>query len=72
MTGSDDLRYHGTELVLLYDYKAQGKLLLVNLKRVRERCDRNLILSAPDDLSVKRGDWIYADLNNQTVDGWLW
>ncbi|XP_037035855.1 SH3 domain-containing protein Dlish [Bradysia coprophila] len=50
MTGSDDLRYHGTELVLLYDYKAQ----------------------APDDLSVKRGDWIYADLNNQTVDGWLW
>ena len=27
---------------------------------------------APDDLSVRRGDWIYADLNNQTVDGWLW
>jgi len=27
---------------------------------------------APDDLSVSRGDWIYADLNNQTVDGWLW
>ncbi|KAJ6642338.1 SH3 domain-containing protein Dlish [Pseudolycoriella hygida] len=50
MVSSDDLRYHGTELVLLYDYKAQ----------------------APDDLSVKRGDWIYADLNTQTVDGWLW
>lgn len=48
--GADDLRYHGTELVMLYDYKAQ----------------------APDDLSVRRGDWIYADLNNQTVDGWLW
>lgn len=48
--GTDDLRYHGTELVMLYDYKAQ----------------------APDDLSVRRGDWIYADLNNQTVDGWLW
>ncbi|GLV38697.1 Dachs ligand with SH3s [Carabus blaptoides fortunei] len=47
---SDDLRYHGTELVMLYDYKAQ----------------------APDDLSVRRGDWIYADLTNQTVDGWLW
>jgi len=46
----EDLRYHGTELVMLYDYKAQ----------------------APDDLSVRRGDWIYADLNNQTVDGWLW
>lgn len=27
---------------------------------------------APDDLSVRRGDWIYADLANQTVDGWLW
>ena len=27
---------------------------------------------APDDLSVRRGDWVYADLNNQTVDGWLW
>ncbi|CAL4112739.1 unnamed protein product, partial [Meganyctiphanes norvegica] len=47
---NDDLRFHGTELVMLYDYKAQ----------------------APDDLSVRRGDWIYADLNNQTVDGWLW
>lgn len=47
---ADDLRYHGTELVMLYDYKAQ----------------------APDDLSVRRGDWIYADLTNQTVDGWLW
>ncbi|XP_018331277.1 SH3 domain-containing protein Dlish [Agrilus planipennis] len=49
-SNADDLRYHGTELVMLYDYKAQ----------------------APDDLSVKRGDWIYADLSNQTVDGWLW
>lgn len=47
---AEDLRYHGTELVMLYDYKAQ----------------------APDDLSVRRGDWIYADLTNQTVDGWLW
>ncbi|XP_050307062.1 SH3 domain-containing protein Dlish [Anthonomus grandis grandis] len=49
-SSGDDLRYHGTELVMLYDYKAQ----------------------APDDLTVRRGDWIYADLNNQTVDGWLW
>jgi len=47
---SGDMRYSGTELVMLYDYKAQ----------------------APDDLSVRRGDWVYADLNNQTVDGWLW
>lgn len=31
-----------------------------------------MIVLAPDDLSVKRGDWIYADLNNQTVEGWLW
>lgn len=50
MGADTDLRYHGTELVMLYDYKAQ----------------------APDDLSVRRGDWIYSDLNNQTVDGWLW
>ncbi|CAG9825207.1 unnamed protein product [Phaedon cochleariae] len=49
-SNADDLRYHGTELVMLYDYKAQ----------------------APDDLTVRRGDWIYADLDNQTVDGWLW
>ncbi|XP_065344100.1 SH3 domain-containing protein Dlish [Cloeon dipterum] len=27
---------------------------------------------APDDLTMRRGDWIYADLHNQTVDGWLW
>lgn len=47
---SEDLRFHGSELVMLYDYKAQ----------------------APDDLSVRRGDWVYADMNNQTVDGWLW
>ncbi|KAG7303418.1 hypothetical protein JYU34_011934 [Plutella xylostella] len=45
-----DGRYHGTELVMLYDYKAQ----------------------APDDLSVKRGEWVYADLTQQTVEGWLW
>ncbi|CAH0713688.1 unnamed protein product, partial [Brenthis ino] len=45
-----DARYHGTELVMLYDYKAQ----------------------APDDLSVKRGEWVYADLTQQTVEGWLW
>lgn len=45
-----DGRYHGTELVMLYDYKAQ----------------------APDDLSVKRGEWVYADLTAQTVEGWLW
>ncbi|CAB0038196.1 unnamed protein product [Trichogramma brassicae] len=45
-----DEQQSGTELVVLYDYKAQ----------------------APDDLSVKRADWIYADLGNQTVDGWLW
>jgi len=25
-----------------------------------------------DDLSVRRGDWVYADLSNQTVEGWLW
>lgn len=46
----EETRFHGTELVILYDYKAQ----------------------APDDLSVRRGDWVYADLSNQTVDGWLW
>ncbi|KAI1294992.1 hypothetical protein HDE_06029 [Halotydeus destructor] len=44
------LFHGGTELVMLYDYKAQ----------------------APDDLSVRRGDWVYVDLGNQTVDGWLW
>uniref|UniRef100_T1JHQ5 SH3 domain-containing protein n=1 Tax=Strigamia maritima TaxID=126957 RepID=T1JHQ5_STRMM len=45
-----DPHLHGSEMVMLYDYKAQ----------------------APDDLSVRRGDWIYADLSNQTVEGWLW
>jgi len=27
---------------------------------------------APDELTVMRGDWIYADLTNQSVQGWLW
>ena len=26
----------------------------------------------PDDLTIRRGEWIYADLTNQTVEGWLW
>lgn len=47
---TEELRFHGSELVMLYDYKAQ----------------------APDDLTVRRGDWVYADLTNQTVEGWLW
>nr|CAG4651920.1 EOG090X083C [Triops cancriformis] len=47
---NEDGRCQGTELVMLYDYKAQ----------------------APDDLSVRRGDWVYADLSHQTIDGWLW
>lgn len=47
---STNEHHHGTELIMLYDFKAQ----------------------APDDLSVRRGDWVYADLSNQTVDGWLW
>lgn len=47
---AEELRFHGSELVMLYDYKAQ----------------------APDDLTVRRGDWVYADLANQTVEGWLW
>lgn len=38
-----EMRFYGTELVMLYDYKAQ----------------------APDDLSVRRGDFIYANLDNQ-------
>ncbi|KAK2715461.1 SH3 domain-containing protein Dlish-like [Artemia franciscana] len=46
----DDPRCSGTELIMLYDYKAQ----------------------ASDDLSLRRGDWVYADLSNQTMDGWLW
>ncbi|RWS10946.1 cytoplasmic protein NCK2-like protein [Dinothrombium tinctorium] len=50
VNSESEARFHGTELVMLYDYKAQ----------------------APDDLSVRRGDWVYANLNNQTVDGWLW
>lgn len=49
-TPAEELRFHGSELVMLYDYKAQ----------------------APDDLTVRRGDWVYADLANQTVEGWLW
>uniref|UniRef100_A0A2R5LL15 Putative sorbin and sh3 domain-containing protein n=1 Tax=Ornithodoros turicata TaxID=34597 RepID=A0A2R5LL15_9ACAR len=47
---TEELRFRGSELVMLYDYKAQ----------------------APDDLSVRRGDWVYADLSTQTVEGWLW
>ena len=45
----------------------------VHLKRYRQTHEFFFFQAqAPDDLTVKRGDWVYADLNNQTVDGWLW
>ena len=74
-TGSDDMRYHGTELVMLYDYKVRAySVLLLSRNYFGEYSflDLPLQAQAPDDLSVRRGDWVYADLNNQTVDGWLW
>ena len=27
---------------------------------------------APDDLTVRRGDWVYADLKEQKIEGWIW
>ena len=27
---------------------------------------------AADDLSVRRGDWVLARLNDAQTDGWLW
>jgi len=46
----EEIGVHGSELVMLYDYKPQ----------------------ATDDLAVRRGEWVYADLEQQTIDGWLW
>ena len=63
-----DFRYSGSELVMLYDYKVR-ELVKDN---DNNNDDSSLQAQAPDDLSVRRGDWVYADLNNQTVDGWLW
>ena len=28
--------------------------------------------TAPDDLSITRGEWLYADLQDQVDDSWLW
>merc|ERR1719490_594989 len=27
---------------------------------------------APDNLTLERGDVLYTDLSNQSVEGWLW
>ena len=27
---------------------------------------------APDNLTLERGDLLYTDLSNQSVEGWLW
>ena len=74
LPGQPDFRYSGTELVMLYDYKV-GVVIVKN--HSRSSVDPSIHgagvqAQAPDDLSVRRGDWVYADLNNQTVDGWLW
>lgn len=73
---TEDLKYHGTELVMLYDYKVCILSTFGLLKFLKSSssifCFNFFQAQAPDDLSVRRGDWIYADMNNQTVDGWLW
>nr|CAD7424929.1 unnamed protein product [Timema monikensis] len=71
---NDDLRYHGTELVMLYDYKPTIKTYQLNGCRLLAKIVSSFVevVSTTNPSAVKRGDWIYADLNNQTVDGWLW
>lgn len=65
----DDSRYHGTELVMLYDYKAQAPDdLSVRRGEINEEfAKRQLSNKIPST-----GELIYADLNAQTVDGWIW
>ena len=69
-SSKSDFQYNGTELVMLYDYKVSFSIWMCDL--VIWHFVLLLQAQAPDDLTVKRGDWVYADLNNQTVDGWLW
>lgn len=59
---------------MLYDYKVTKNSQFKIFKKNQFITIRLLFTQAQasDDLSVRRGDWIYADLNNQTVDGWLW
>jgi hypothetical protein len=84
-TDAEVARCQGTELVMLYDYKVRAGSEFTTretLGRSRMFFSLATLISlslvfrvqaqAPDDLSVRRGDWVYADLNNQTVDGWLW
>ncbi len=35
-------------------------------------CLYNFNAQAPDDLTVSRGDWLYADLDDQADPDWLW
>lgn len=74
-SGNEEMRYHGTELVMLYDYKVRSNFdQVVQSMKWEPVADFVSVFQAQasDDLSVRRGDWIYADLNNQSIDGWLW
>lgn len=44
-----------------------------NLDRATKlMCRYDYKASAPDDLSVSRGQWLYADLDHQADPDWLW
>lgn len=61
---------YGTELVMLYDYKVWSFDFLNFSATTNHMVIQQA--QATDDLSLRRGDWVYADLLHQTVEGWLW
>lgn len=65
----DDSRYHGTELVMLYDYKAQAP---DDLSVRRGEFKEDFTSRRVSNKIPSTGELIYADLNAQTVDGWIW
>ena len=44
----------------------------VSADSTRLVCLYDYAATAPDDLSITRGEWLYADLQDQVDDAWLW
>ena len=44
----------------------------VSADSTRLVCLYDYAATAPDDLSITRGEWLYADLQDQVDDSWLW
>ena len=67
-------------IILKFTYRSKWCLpcpTLCESEEEKEPYVKSVILlqfqaQAPDNLTLERGDVLYTDLSNQSVEGWLW